>query len=286
MKDITTKTRVVRAGNVKIGGGNPLAFICGPCVIESETLCMAVAEKIKLISEKHKLPVIFKASFDKANRTSIGSFRGQGLREGLRILKKVKETFHLPVLSDVHDVTQVQASADVLDVLQVPAFLCRQTDLLVACAKTKKTVNVKKGQFLSPWEMKNAVDKILAHGNKNILLTERGTTFGYNYLVVDMCSLPVLRGFSFPVVFDATHSVQNPGGAKTFSSGRREFIVPLSRAAVACGVDAVFMETHPRPEKALSDSATSFPLENLESFMRGLAALHAFSTGKQREKTS
>lgn len=274
------KTRVVRAGNVNIGGGGTLAFIAGPCVIESEKLCMTVAEKLKKISLKHKLPVIFKASFDKANRTSIASFRGRGIQEGLRVLQKVKETFKMPVLSDVHEASQVKECAAVIDVLQIPAFLCRQTDLLAACAKTKKAVNVKKGQFLSPWEMRNAVDKILAHGNKSILLTERGTTFGYNYLVVDMCSLPILRSFSFPVVFDATHSVQNPGGAKTFSSGRREFIKPLARAAVACGVDAVFMETHPNPEKALSDSATSFPLKQLEPFMCELAELHAFSKGK------
>lgn len=270
------------AGNVCIGGVSPLAFICGPCVIESEKLCMSIAEKIKKISARHHFPVIFKASYDKANRTSIRSFRGLGIKEGLRILKKVKETFELPVLSDVHEVHQVEDAACVLDVLQIPAFLCRQTDLLTACAKTKKVVNVKKGQFLSPWEMKNAVDKIVECGNKNILLTERGTTFGYNYLVVDMCSLPIMRSFAFPVVFDATHSVQNPGGAKTSTSGRREFIVPLARAAVSCGVDAVFIETHPQPEKALSDSATSFPLNQLESFLCELSSFHAYTKNKSR----
>lgn len=280
MNSGNTKTRKVTAGHVEIGGDAPLAFICGPCVIESEKLCMTVAEKIKKISERRGFSVIFKSSYDKANRTSIKSFRGPGIREGLRILKKVKDTFHLPVLSDVHEAHQVEEAAEVLDVLQIPAFLCRQTDLLAACAKTKKAVNVKKGQFISPWEMKNAVDKITQCGNKNILLTERGTTFGYNYLVVDMCSLPIMRSFGFPVVFDATHCVQNPGGAKTSTSGRREFIVPLARAAVACGVDAVFIETHPHPERALSDSATSFPLKELESFLCGLSSLHAFAKDK------
>lgn len=278
------ETRKVRAGDVEIGGGGPLAFICGPCVIESEKLCMLVAERIKKISNRHRLPVIFKASYDKANRTSVRSFRGVGLKEGLRILGKVKKTFELPVLSDVHEVCQVDDAAEVLDVLQIPAFLCRQTDLLVACAKTKRAVNVKKGQFLSPYEMKNAVDKISRSGNKNILLTERGSSFGYNYLVVDMCALPMMRGFGFPVVFDSTHSVQNPGGAKTSTSGRREFIRPLARAAVACGVDAVFMEVHPAPERALSDSATSFPLKQLESFLCELSSLHAYTKNQNKSK--
>ncbi len=261
------KTREVRIGDVAIGGGNPLALIAGPCVIEGEDFLLRVAERLETICAGVSIPLIFKSSYDKANRTSLHSFRGPGLEEGLRILGKVKRQLGLPILTDVHETNQVQMAAEVVDVLQIPAFLCRQTDLVVAAARTGKVVNVKKGQFLSPWEVKNIIEKVVSTGSHNLLLTERGTSFGYNNLVVDMRSLPIMRGFGYPVVFDATHSVQLPGGAGTASAGCREFVPHLTRAAVAAGVDALFMEVHPDPDRAPSDGPNMVRLEDLRDLL-------------------
>jgi 2-dehydro-3-deoxyphosphooctonate aldolase (KDO 8-P synthase) len=255
---------------VRVGAGERLALIAGPCVIEGEDFTLRVAERLQAICRAGGFPLIFKASYDKANRSSGRSFRGPGPEEGLRILAKVRGATGLPVTTDVHDVTQAAAAADAVDLLQVPAFLCRQTDLLVAAAKTGRPINVKKGQFLAPQEAKNIVEKIVGAGNPHLILTERGTTFGYNNLVVDMRALPILRSFGCPVVFDATHSVQLPGGAGTASSGQREFVAPLARAAVAVGVDALFLEVHPDPDRAPSDGPNMIPLEALPPLLESL----------------
>ena len=248
-----TVTHTVNIGTISIGGGAPLVLIAGPCVIEGEAFTLSLATSLQEVSRELGIPLIFKASYDKANRTSISSARGPGLEEGLKILQGVKEEVGLPVISDVHQVSEVPHAADILDVIQIPAFLCRQTDLGVEAAKTGKPINVKKGQFLAPWDMVHVVEKIISAGNEQILLTERGTSFGYNNLVSDMKSLPIMRGLGYPVVFDATHSVQLPGGAGKASGGDREFIPTLSKAAVGAGVDGVFLEIHPEPERALSD---------------------------------
>ena len=237
--------------------------IAGPCVIESENLVLGVAEKLKEIEKKLGIRIVFKSSFDKANRTSIDSLRGPGIQEVLDILKKVKDIYGFDICTDIHETWQAERVAEVADIIQIPAFLCRQTDLIIAAAKTNKTVNVKKGQFLAPWDMKNIVEKIEAIGNKNIMLTERGTCFGYNNLVVDMTGLVELKKFGYPVVFDATHSVQKPGGGKT-TSGNREYVEPLAKAAVAVGADILFFETHPDPDHALSDGPNMVTLEQLE----------------------
>jgi 2-dehydro-3-deoxyphosphooctonate aldolase (KDO 8-P synthase) len=242
----------VEIGKIKIGGGD-LFLIAGPCVIESEELVMKTAEQIARIAASHQVPYIFKSSYDKANRSAVTSYRGMGMDEGLRILQKVKSEIGVPVLSDVHGPEEATAAAEVLDLLQIPAFLCRQTDLLVAAGKTGKGVNVKKGQFLAPWDMANVVEKLESTGNKKIFLTERGTTFGYNNLISDMRSLVIMRQWNYPVIFDGTHSVQLPGGGGKVSSGQREFVTPLTRAAVAVGCDGLFLEVHPNPDKALSD---------------------------------
>jgi len=260
----------VAVGSVVVGAGHPLALIAGPCVIEGEEFTLRVAEQIQAICRQAGAPLIFKASYDKANRSSGRSFRGPGPEEGLRILEKVRGATGLPVTTDVHDVSQVAAAADAVDLLQIPAFLCRQTDLLVAAAKTGRPLNVKKGQFLAPQEAKNIVEKVVGAGNPHLLLTERGTIFGYNNLVVDMRALPILRSFGCPVVFDATHSVQLPGGAGTASSGQREFVAPLARAAVAVGVDALFVEVHPDPDKAPSDGANMIPLTALPTLLEAV----------------
>ena len=260
----------VAVGSVVVGAGHPLALIAGPCVIEGEEFTLRVAEQIQAICRQAGAPLIFKASYDKANRSSGRSFRGPGPEEGLRILEKVRGATGLPVTTDVHDVSQVAAAADAVDLLQIPAFLCRQTDLLVAAAKTGRPLKVKKGQFLAPHDAKNIVDKLRAAGGAGIILTERGTTFGYNNLVVDMRALPILRSFGCPVVFDATHSVQLPGGAGTASSGQREFVAPLARAAVAVGVDALFVEVHPDPDKAPSDGANMIPLTALPTLLEAV----------------
>ena len=268
-------TREITVGTVKIGGGRPLVLVAGPCVIENEMATMRCAERLMTICNGLGIPLIFKASYDKANRTSVTAFRGPGIKEGLRILAKVKEALGVPVLSDIHSIEQVAPAADVLDVLQIPAFLCRQTDLLVAAAASGRVVNVKKGQFLAPWDMKNVVGKIVACGNDNVILTERGASFGYNNLVVDMRSFPIMRGTGCPVIFDATHSVQLPGGEGTSSGGQREFVEYLSRAAVAAGVDGVFLEVHEEPEQALCDGPNSVRLDDLPMLLKKLKAIDA-----------
>ncbi len=258
---------IVEIGSFKAGQGQRPFLIAGPCVIESEQLVMETAGRIAEIAKSLGIPYVFKSSFDKANRTSIKSFRGPGLEKGLQVLAKVKTQVGVPILTDVHTEEQATEAGQVVDVLQIPAFLCRQTDLLIAAANTGKVVNVKKGQFLSPLEMANAVKKIEECGNRRIVLTERGSSFGYNNLVVDMRSFPILRGFGYPVVFDATHSVQLPGGGGTKSSGQREFIEPLACAAAGAGVDGFFMEVHPNPDEALSDGPNMVPLHQLKSLL-------------------
>jgi 2-dehydro-3-deoxyphosphooctonate aldolase (KDO 8-P synthase) len=250
-------------GSMTVGAGHPLALIGGPCAIEGESFMLDVASRLRDIAAKAGVPFIFKSSYDKANRTSIRSYRGPGLSEGLEILQKIKDIVGVPVLSDVHTVEEVESAAEVLDVLQIPAFLCRQTDLVVAAARTGKPVNVKKGQFLAPWDTKNIVEKVRSVGNDQVLLTERGASFGYNNLVADMRSLVIMRSFGVPVVFDATHSVQLPGVAGTASGGQREFVPYLARAAVATGCDALFMEIHPDPDQAPSDGPNMLRLEDL-----------------------
>jgi 2-dehydro-3-deoxyphosphooctonate aldolase (KDO 8-P synthase) len=259
--------RPVTIGSITLGEGHPLALIGGPCAIESAGFMLDLATRLRDIAAKAGVPFIFKSSYDKANRTSIRSYRGPGLQAGLEILQKVKESVGVPVLSDVHAVEEVESASEVLDVLQIPAFLCRQTDLVVAAAQTGKPVNVKKGQFLAPWDAQNIVEKIRSTGNEAVLLTERGVSFGYNNLVADMRSLVVLRAFGVPVVFDATHSVQLPGGAGTASSGQREFVPYLARAAVATGCDALFMEIHPDPDHAPSDGPNMLRLDDLPALL-------------------
>lgn len=266
-------TREIIAGNVIIGDNRPFVLIAGPCVIENENATMRHAERLMAICNGLSIPLIFKASYDKANRTSINAYRGPGLKDGLAILRKVKESLGVPVISDVHSIEQISPAAEVLDILQIPAFLCRQTDLLVAAAKSGRIINVKKGQFLAPWDMKNVAGKIAASGNENIILTERGASFGYNNLVVDMRSFPVMRATGYPVVFDATHSVQLPGGQGDSSGGQREFVEYLSRAAVATGIDGIFMEVHEDPDKALCDGPNSIPLGELACLLKTLKAI-------------
>jgi 2-dehydro-3-deoxyphosphooctonate aldolase (KDO 8-P synthase) len=268
-------TREITIDCIKIGADRPLVLIAGPCVIESESATLRHAERLLTICNGLSMPLIFKASYDKANRTSIGAFRGPGLKEGLKILSKVKESLGIPVLSDIHSIEQISPAAEVLDVLQIPAFLCRQTDLLIAAAKSGRVINVKKGQFLAPWDMKNVAGKLAASGNVQIILTERGVSFGYNNLVVDMRSFPVMRATGYPVVFDATHSVQLPGGQGESSGGQREFVEYLSRAAVATGIDGIFMEVHEDPDKALCDGPNSIPLSELPQLLKRLRAIDA-----------
>lgn len=271
---MATQAESVRLGDYRVGPGRPLLLIAGPCVIESLEHCLRLGERIAAVAKAVGLPYVFKASFDKANRSSVHSFRGPGLEEGLEILGRVKKDLGVPVLSDVHEPAQAGAAAEVLDCLQIPAFLCRQTDLLLACGRAGKAVNIKKGQFLSPEKMKLAAEKVRETGNANVLLTERGTTFGYERLVNDMSGLAVMRQFA-PVVFDATHSVQHPGSSGTTTGGAREYIPLLARAAVAAGVDALFLEVHDDPANAKSDAATVWPLEKLEPLLRACAAIHA-----------
>jgi 2-dehydro-3-deoxyphosphooctonate aldolase (KDO 8-P synthase) len=271
------ETREVQIGSVRLGGNSPLALIAGPCVIESEAHAMKMAESIAAIAVELRVPYIFKASYDKANRSSLASYRGPGMAEGLRVLKKIKDAFALPILTDVHEVAQVGPVAEVADVLQVPAFLSRQTDLLLAAGKSGRVVNLKKGQFLSPWEVGNAVEKIASTGNKNIFVTERGTSFGYQNLVVDMRTFPILRKLGYPVVFDVTHSVQLPGGAGNASGGQPEFIEPLARAGVAAGVDGVFLEVHDNPAAALSDGTNALPLGQLRGLLSRLTEIAALT---------
>jgi 2-dehydro-3-deoxyphosphooctonate aldolase (KDO 8-P synthase) len=257
----------------EVGGGQPLFLIAGPCVIESQTLVEEVAGHLKALTTRLKVPYIFKASFDKANRSSRASFRGPGLAAGLKILDNVRRTLGVPVLTDVHEDTPLAEVAAVVDVLQTPAFLCRQTNFIVSTASQGKPVNIKKGQFLSPWEMQNVVDKARSTGNAQIMVCERGFSFGYNNLVSDMRSLAIMRATGCPVVFDATHSVQLPGGQGSASGGQREFIPVLARAAVAAGIDGLFMETHPRPQEALSDGPNAWPLARMEALLTTLVEL-------------
>ncbi len=263
----------VDLGPFKVGASQPHFLIAGPCVIESEQIVLETAQRIAEITRTLGMPYVFKSSYDKANRSSISSFRGPGIRSGLAVLRKVREQVSVPVLTDIHSVEEAKQAAEVADILQIPAFLCRQTDLLVAAAKTGRVVNVKKGQFLSPWEMRNVVKKLEESGNSRIILTERGSSFGYNNLVVDMRSLPIMRGLGYPVVFDATHSVQLPGGAGTRSSGQREFVTPLASAAAAAGCDGFFMEVHPDPDTALSDGPNMVPLHQLKPLLERLVRI-------------
>lgn len=256
-----------------VGPGQPLLLLAGPCVLESPELAADIAREMKKICAGLDISYVFKASFDKANRTSLDSFRGPGLKEGLNQLGHIRSEVGVPVVSDIHESSQVELAAEVLDLLQIPAFLCRQTDLLVAAAKSGTTINLKKGQFVSPWDMEHAVAKIRAAGCEQLLLTERGASFGYNNLVVDMRSLPVMRGMGCPVIYDATHSVQLPGGAGGSSGGQREFIPPLARAAMAAGIDGLFMEVHPDPDKALCDGPNSWPLDQVEPLLKQLLAI-------------
>lgn len=268
-------TQTVAIADFTAGAGRPLFLIAGPCVIENEALVLETAAALKRLGKELRIPIIFKSSYDKANRSSVESYRGPGLIAGLKILRQVKEQLGLPLLSDVHHSDEVEAAADVLDILQIPAFLCRQTDLVVAAAKTGKIVNVKKGQFMAPWEMGNIVKKIESAGNHRILLTERGASFGYNNLVSDMRAIPIMQRFGYPVIFDATHSVQLPGGQGTSSGGQREFVPTLAKAAVAAGCDGLFMEVHPNPDTALSDGPTMVPLGELAALLRQVKAIEA-----------
>jgi 2-dehydro-3-deoxyphosphooctonate aldolase (KDO 8-P synthase) len=268
-----TTTREITLNSLRLGGSNPLFLIAGPCVIESEAHARKIAEQVARIAADAGIPYIFKASYDKANRSSMKSFRGPGLKEGLRILSKIKNELKLPILTDIHDAWQAAPASEVCDILQIPAFLSRQTDLLEAAAKTSRIVNVKKAQFLSPWDMSNVVEKLAAAGNDKIILTERGASFGYQNLVVDMRSFPILQELGHPVVFDVTHSVQLPGGQGHASGGQPEFIEPLARAGVAAGVDGIFLETHDNPSAALSDGANALPLAQLAGLLARLKEL-------------
>jgi 2-dehydro-3-deoxyphosphooctonate aldolase (KDO 8-P synthase) len=273
MNSPTAQTRAIKIGPLTVGGGNPIVVIAGPCVIESEKHALKTAEHLKRTFADAGIPFIYKSSYDKANRSSLKSYRGPGLIEGLRILHKVKEELDLPILSDIHKEEEVGPAAAVLDVLQIPAFLCRQTDLVVKVAKTGKPVNVKKGQFLAPWDMKNVIDKIKECGNEDIMLTERGFMFGYNNMVVDMRSLVLMREFGYPVVFDCTHSLQLPGGQGTTSGGQRELVPHLTRGAVAVGCDMLFMEAHPDPDNAPSDGPNMLKFETLPSLLKQIKDL-------------
>jgi len=267
------RTEIVPVGKIRIGGGTPLVLIAGPCVIESEAHAMKMAGRLVKIAAAAKVPLIFKASYDKANRSSLASYRGPGLRAGLAVLRKIKERFGVPVLTDIHEPAQAAAAAEVCDVLQVPAFLSRQTDLLVAAGKTGRVVNLKKGQFLSPWDMGNAVEKVRSTGNRKVIVTERGASFGYNNLVADMRAFPILARTGCPVIFDVTHSVQLPGGQGNASGGQPEFIEPLARAGCAAGVNGIFLEVHDRPARAKSDGSNALALDRLPALLAKLNAI-------------
>jgi len=267
VKEISIKNKF------KIGGTNPFFLIGGPCVIESQDHAFFIAKEIKKICENHQISFIFKASYDKANRSSLKSFRGPGLESGLETLHYIKSELDIPVLSDIHETSQIEKAAQVLDILQIPAFLCRQTDLIVEASKTLKPLNLKKGQFISPYEMKNTVEKALSQGNKNIILTERGTSFGYNNLVFDIRSIPIMKKWGFPVVIDASHSVQKPGGEGSSSGGEAEFIPYVAKAGICVGADGLFLEVHDNPSQALSDKFNSLNLKELDSLLTALLRL-------------
>jgi 2-dehydro-3-deoxyphosphooctonate aldolase (KDO 8-P synthase) len=270
-----TLTREIALGSLRLGGGNPLFLIAGPCVIESEAHARMMAEQVAKIAADAGVPYIFKASYDKANRTSVKAFRGPGAQEGLRILGKIKADLKVPVLTDIHDASQAAPAAEICDVLQIPAFLARQTELLIAAGKTGRIINIKKAQYLSPWDMENVAEKVASTGNSKIILTERGASFGYQNLVVDMRSFPVMQKTGHPVAFDVTHSIQLPGGQGHASGGQPEFIEPLARAGVAAGVDGIFLETHDNPAAALSDGANALPLAQLSALLAKLKELGA-----------
>jgi 2-dehydro-3-deoxyphosphooctonate aldolase (KDO 8-P synthase) len=272
-------TKEVTIGGLPFGNGRPIV-IAGPCVVESEEITFRTAAELKKICAELGLPLVFKSSFDKANRSSLGSFRGPGIEKGLRILSDVREKFGIPVISDIHSVHEVTPAAAALDALQVPAFLCRQTDLILAASETGKPVNVKKGQFLAPWDVKNIIDKFTSTGNMSLFITERGTSFGYNNLVVDFRGLPIMRAFGYPVIFDVTHSLQLPGGQGSRSDGQREFAGPLARAAAAVGVDGFFMEVHPDPDKALCDGPNMIALKDVLPLLKTVRDIAAISGGK------
>jgi 2-dehydro-3-deoxyphosphooctonate aldolase (KDO 8-P synthase) len=270
-------TRLIQVGGVEIGGGRPLAVIAGPCVVENRDSALRHAAALKECADRVGVSYVFKSSYDKANRSSAESYRGPGLKKGLEILAEVKRKIAVPILTDVHEIDQIDAVKQVADILQIPAFLCRQTDFVIAVAQSGAVVNVKKGQFLAPWDMRNVVDKIRSAGNEQILLTERGASFGYNNLVSDMRSLVVMRELGYPVVFDATHSLQLPGGLGNASGGERKYIPALARAGVATGIDALFMEVHEDPDRALSDGPNSLALDNFESLLKSVKAIDALA---------
>lgn len=267
-------TGEISIANTKLGGNNPLYIIAGPCVIESEDIAFYTAERLKVICSQVGLSLLFKSSYDKANRTSLSSFRGPGLEKGLQIFSDVRSRFGIPVISDVHSIDEVKPASEVLDALQIPAFLCRQTDLILSASNTGKPVNIKKGQFLAPWDIKNIIDKFISTGNRSLFITERGASFGYNNLVVDFRGLPIMRAFGYPVIFDVTHSLQLPGGLGSSSGGQKEFAEPLARAAVAAGVDGLFMEVHPDPDKALCDGPNMIPIDAVPDFLRVMKQIH------------
>ena len=267
-------TREISIANTKLGGNNPLYIIAGPCVIESEDIAFYTAERLKVICSQVGLSLLFKSSYDKANRTSLSSFRGPGLDKGLQIFSDVRSRFGIPVISDVHSIDEVKPASEVLDAFQIPAFLCRQTDLVLSASHTGKPVNIKKGQFLAPWDVKNIIDKFISTGNRNLFITERGASFGYNNLVVDFRGLPIMRAFGYPVIFDVTHSLQLPGGLGSSSGGQKEFAETLARAAVAAGVDGLFMEVHPDPDKALCDGPNMIPIDEVADFLRVMKQIH------------
>ena len=264
---------IIKTNGINIGQGHPLVLVSGPCVIEDYETTLEIASFLKELTQQLDIPFIFKASYDKANRTSINSFRGPGIGDGLKILEQIKTDLGVALLSDVHNINEVNPAALILDIIQIPAFLCRQTDLVLAVAKTKKPVNIKKGQFLAPWDMKNVVEKVTSTGNKQVLITERGTMFGYNNLVADFRGIKIMQETGYPVIFDATHSVQIPGGAGTCSGGQREFAPILARAAVAAGADGIFIEVHKDPDKALCDGPNSLTLDALEELLKQLKAI-------------
>jgi 2-dehydro-3-deoxyphosphooctonate aldolase (KDO 8-P synthase) len=274
-------TKEVTIGELSFGNGRPPLVIAGPCVIESEEITFHAAGELKEVCGRLGLPLVFKSSFDKANRSSLSSFRGPGIEKGLRILSDVKEKFGVPVISDIHTVQEIAPAAEVLDAIQVPAFLCRQTDLILAASDTGKPVNVKKGQFLAPWDVKNIIDKFTSTGNTGLFITERGTSFGYNNLVVDFRGLPVMRALGYPVIFDVTHSLQLPGGQGCCSGGQREFAAPLARAAAAAGVDGFFMEVHPDPDRALCDGPNMIRLGDVAALLKALRDITAVVEGKE-----
>jgi 2-dehydro-3-deoxyphosphooctonate aldolase (KDO 8-P synthase) len=269
----------INMGNFVVGGETGFVLIAGPCVLENEEAAMDIAQYLQKLTAKLKIPYIFKASYDKANRTSINSYRGPGIKEGLVLLKRIKEKTGIPILSDVHRFEEIDAAAEVLDVMQVPAFLCRQTDFILEMAKKARVINIKKGQFLAPWDIANIIAKAQAVGNDNIMITERGTSFGYNNLIFDVRALPIMRNMGYPVIFDATHAVQLPGGMGTASGGQREMVTYLARAAVAAGVDGIFLEVHRNPEAALCDGANSLYLSSLEELLTTLKQIDELVKG-------